>query len=293
MAIGGPARYFVVVKTEAELAAAIQTAKKFKLPWFIVGEGSNLIADDRGYKGVVIKCQISNLKRQNDKIIIGAGYSLLNFIYKANKWGLAGLERMAGRPGTVGGAIYGCAGAYGQEIKDRLVSVRFYNCKQFKTISAAECRFGYRTSIFKKHKEWVITEAEFKLAKGKAGQLSKISRDIIKLRAVKYKPGLKCPGSFFKNLKLADMSEKAAARLTVQTEDSAIKFGKLPSGYLLERVGAKGMREGGVAVAKHHANLIYNTGRGTALDVKKLSTRLKGLVKKKFGIIIDEEVQYL
>ena len=293
MAIGGPAKFFATVKTEKDLLEALRFAKKNKLPWTIVGTGSNLIVDDKGYKGVIIQNQISSFQRNSLNIKVGAGYSLLSFIYKANKLGLEGLERMAGIPGTIGGAIYGCAGAYGQEIKDHLVSVRFFNGKQFKTVSAAQCGFGYRTSIFKKHKNWIITDAEFKLAKGSASQLNKISRDIIKLREVKYKPGLKCPGSFFKNLKLSDMPEKTVASLTKKIETDAVKFGKLPSGYLLERVGAKGIRLGGVAVATHHANLIYNTGRGSASEVKKLSTRLKALVKKKFGIIIDEEVQYL
>lgn len=286
MAIGGPASFFATVESERELMQALGFAKKNKLPRYVVGEGSNLIVNDKGYNGVIIQNQIKGIEQKGLNITVGAGYSLLRFIHEVNKCGLAGMERMAGIPGTVGGAIYGCAGAYGQEIKDCLVGVRFIDGKQSRSLTGVQCRFGYRTSIFKKRKNWVIVEAEFKLHKGYPKTLQKISRGTIKTRAVKYKPGLKCPGSFFKNLIALEIKVPPALR-------EKVVYGKLPSGVLLEETGAKGMRQGAIRVASHHANLIYNPGGGKASDVKILSTRLKALVKKKFGIIIDEEVQYL
>ncbi|OGE79237.1 MAG: UDP-N-acetylenolpyruvoylglucosamine reductase [Candidatus Doudnabacteria bacterium RIFCSPHIGHO2_01_FULL_46_14] len=286
ISIGGAAKYFVVIKKENELVAAIQSAKKFKLPWYVVGEGSNLIVSDTGYQGVIIQNQIKDFEQKGLNTFVGSGYSLLRFVLEADKLGMAGMERMAGIPGTVGGAIYGCAGAYGQEIKDHLVSVRFFDGKEFRNLTKHQCRFRYRSSIFKKHKNWVIVGVEFELEKGNARQLLKISHDIIKLRAIKYKSGLKCPGSFFKNLIAAEIKVPAVLK-------DQIVYGKLPAGVLLEQIGAKGMHEGNIRVADHHANLIYNPGNGLCSDVRKLSTRLKTLVKKRFGIIIDEEVQYL
>ena len=286
MAIGGPASYFVTAKTERDLEQALEFARKSRLPWYVVGEGSNLIVSDKGYRGVIIQCQILNVKFQKNIVTVGAGYNLLKLIWQLDKLGVAGMERMAGVPGTVGGATYGCAGAYGQEIKDHLVSVRFWDGRRFRDLSRRQCQFSYRFSVFKKHKNWIIVSAAFRLPQGNPKELLKISRDTIKLRAKKYWPGLKCPGSFFKNLLVSDI--KVPRELS-----DLVVYRKLPAGVLLERVRAKGMRQGNIQVAGHHANLIYNPGGGTAADVKKLARKLQTLVKKKFGIIIDEEVQYL
>src|SRR3989344_3364957 len=285
LAIGGPAKYFVVVKTEAELLAAILAAQSARLPWTVVGEGSNLVVNDKGYRGMLIQCQISKVKFQNGTVTVGAGRNLLKLIWELDKLGLAGMERMAGIPGTVGGAIYGCAGAYGQEIKDHLASVRFFDGRRFRTFKNKQISFGYRTSVFKKHKDWIITEVTFKFTKASSRALLKISSDTIKLREKKYRPGLKCPGSFFKNLIAAEIRVPSSLK-------NQIVYGKLPAGVLFEKVGAKGMRQGRIRVADHNANLIYNPDGGKASDVKKLAGKLKALVKKQFGIIIDEEVQY-
>ncbi|OGE84201.1 MAG: UDP-N-acetylenolpyruvoylglucosamine reductase, partial [Candidatus Doudnabacteria bacterium RIFCSPHIGHO2_01_FULL_49_9] len=267
MAVGGPAKFFVVAKSEKDLLSALQIAKIKRLPWYVVGEGSNLIPSDSGFAGVIIQIQYSIFHIQGNVVTVGAGYNLLKFINQLNRRGLAGFEKMAGIPGSVGGAIYGSAGAYGQELKDRLVTVRIYDGRGFRTLAEGQWRFGYRGSIFKQRKDWIITEATFRLEKGDAKKLAKISRDTIKRRAIKYPPGLKCSGSYFKNLLVRDIQVPAELK-------TAVMFGKLPVGVLLERVGAKGMRQGGMAVASHHANLLYNAGRGRASDLKKLSTRL-------------------
>lgn len=300
MAIGGPARFFVVVETENELAAVIQSAKAAKLRWVVVGDGSNLIAADKGCKGVVIQNRIqqfnlssSSSLRQGRRVMLGAGNNLLKTIFILDRLGLAGMEKMAGIPGTVGGALYGCAGAYGQEIKDHIKRVRIFDGKQMRWITKAQCKFEYRGSIFKKKKNWIIVAAEFAF-RHRAKGLSGVSNGIIRLRAKKYPPGLRCPGSFFKNIKIADLRPAHTRRKFLSlTGHERITYGKVPVGKLLEEVGAKGMRRGRIAVAAHHANLIFNPGRGTARDVKRLAHRLQGLVKKKFGITIQEEVQFL
>jgi len=160
-------------------------------------------------------------------------------------------------------------------------------------LTSAECRFGYRTSIFKKHKDWIILEATFKLDHNDRGVLQEISQDIVKKRAIKYPPGLRCPGSFFKNIKLSDLPAPERQSLLRKIPKERVTYGKVATGYLLQQSGAKGLREGRVAVAGHHGNLIYNPGGGTARDVKKLAERLRKLVKNKFHVTIEEEVQYL
>lgn len=287
MTMGGAARFFMLAASEKDLTSAVEFAKNRKLPWYVVGEGSNLIVSDKAYKGVIIRNKIEKFERKGRQVRVGAGNNLLKLIFKLDRLDLMGLEKMAGIPGTVGGAIYGSAGAYGQEIKGRLISVRIWDGKKFRNLSKKQCKFGYRESIFKKNKNWVITEAVLQLEKGRARDLLKQSRKIIKLREKKYIPGLKCPGSFFKNLIFSEIKPKIAIPV------EKILYGKVPAGYLLEEVGARGMREGSILVANHHGNLIYNPNGGRASDVIKLAGRLKNLVKRKFGIRIEEEVQYL
>lgn len=296
MGIGGPAKYFVVVKSEAELIEALKFAKGKRLNWHVVGEGSNVIAADRGFSGLVIQNRIQRFDlggRGRAVVTVGAGNNLLTLINKLNRFGLGGMERLAGIPGTLGGAIYGCAGAYGQEIRDNLTRAWYFNGKSIKVLNNKQIKFGYRTSIFKKHKNWVILGAEFRLKRKDSHKLEMKSGEIIKLRALKYKPGLKCPGSFFKNIKLADLTAETRNKLIKLMPSNKIAHGKIPAGYLLEQIGAKGMRMGSIRAAKHHGNLIYNPNGGKAADVKKLAKRLKALVKNKFGITIEEEVQYL
>lgn len=293
MNIGGPARYFVAVTNNEELKGAVSRAKKEGWRWYLVGEGSNIIPPDEGFGGLIIQMAFDELSVDDEHVTVGAGHNLLALVHALNQQGLAGMERMAGIPGSVGGAIYGNAGAYGQEIKDTIQSATFFDGDSTKTLSAKEAEMGYRTSIFKKHKEWVITEATFSFSKGAPEELEKISAETIKTREEKYKPGLKCPGSFFKNIVLANMPESEQAALIKKVPEDKIMYGKIPSGYLLEEVGAKGMHEGGIAVATFHGNLIYNTGDGTAEDIKKLATTLKERVQEKFDITLEEEVQYL
>ncbi len=294
MRMGGPARYFVSVRSEPELAEAVKKARDWKLPSYVVGEGSNLIVSDRGYPGVVISNRIEKFARKATVVTVGAGNNLLKLIFKLDKLGWAGLEKMAGIPGTVGGAVYGSAGAYGSEIKSLIVRVRYFDGHKFRNLSRKQCRFGYRDSVFKRNKNWTITEVVLQVTKGDRERLLETSKDIIKLRAKKYPPGMRCPGSFFKNIKLADLRPAGKRKAFVRRlAADDVMYGKVPAGRLLDRVGARGMKQGQILVAAHHANLIYNPGRGRAADVQRLAKKLKKLVKNRFGVTIEEEVQYL
>lgn len=119
-------------------------------------------------------------------------------------------------------------------------------------------------------------------------ELEAKSREIIQMREKKYKPGIRCPGSFFKNVLVKDVSKKSLALV----DASKIIDGKIPAGWLLEQVGAKRMREGGVYIADFHGNLLVNDGKGTEKDVRKLARKLKEMVKAKFGIELEEEIRY-
>lgn len=292
--IGGEVKYFLELRTLQELKKSSQITNQSKIDWYVMGEGSNIVASDAGFAGLIIKIRIQKLLRQGNLVTVGAGNNLLDFIWQLDKLGLQGLEKMAGIPGSVGGAIYGNAGAYGQEINHKLIKVKIFDSQitKFRWLSKAQCQFKYRDSIFKKKKNWIICQAQFLLEKGDS-TLEKISKEIIKLRQKKYRPGLLCPGSFFKNIVLKDLKLELAQQLSKMVAPEKIKYGKLPAGHLLEEVGAKGKQIGGIRVADHHGNLFYNTGKGSASDIRQLSVLLKAEVKEKFGIELEEEIQYL
>ena len=294
MRVGGPAKYFINVKKEKNLIKAAKWADKNKIKRYIIGEGSNLIPNDKGFNGLIIKNEIKNFKRNGSRIYAGAGNNLLAFIYRLNRLGLAGMEKMAGIPGTIGGAIYGSAGAYGQEIKDCLIRVKIFDGRKLGWLSKKQCQFSYRESIFKKKMEWAIVGAEFKFKKGGPKKLQKTSKETIKLREKKYWPGLLCPGSFFKNIVVKNIKPvKLREKFLKKIDKDKVMYGKVPAGYVLELVGAKEMKCGNIKVAKHHGNLIYNSGEGKTSDIEKLAKVLKMKVKKRFGIELEEEIQYL
>lgn len=293
VAISSRTRYFVVVKSERNLRGAILWANERALPIYVSGEGTNLVPLDQSYPGLFISNQIKKFKRKKNLVTLGAGENLFASIKKIIDLGLSGMEKMAGIPGTIGGAIYGCAGAYGQEVRDCLQSVKIFDGKKFRLLKITKGTFGYRNSIFKKNKTWIIVDATFKFKIGERGELKKIASKIVKMRRKKYPPALKCPGSYFKNIKISELPSRVRAKLLRKIPHEKIIAGKIPVGYLLEKVGAKGMRRGGFCVAKNHGNLIYNTGKGKYRDLRILVRRLKKLVKTRFGITIEEEVQYL
>lgn len=297
MAIGGPVRYFLQAHSEAELAQAIRIARGGGIDWCVMGDGSNIVASDAGYDGLVIQNRIHAFAAFDTSLTVGAGDHLNEVVLQADRLGLAGIEKMAGIPGTIGGAVYGCAGAYGQEIRDHICEVRFYNAiaDRFEGLSSDECLFGYRDSIFKRHKEWVITQVVLDLAGGDPEALLKSSQELIQQRTRKFSLDLKCPGCYFKNIRLDYIEPETTRQAFLSRIDPAqVTYGKVAAGYLLEVIGAKGTRVGGVEVSRHHGNLIVNVdGEASAADLLALVAQLKDRVRQRFGVELQEEVQYL
>lgn len=297
MAIGGPARFFLQAHTEADLAAAIRIARACQLYWCVIGDGSNLVAADAGYPGLIIQNRIHAFAAIDTSLTVGAGDHLSEVVLQADRIGLAGLEKMAGIPGTIGGAIYGCAGAYGQEMRDHICEVRYYNAStdRFNHLSVSECQFGYRDSAFKHHKDWTVSQVVLDLAPGDPQHLLNTSQDLIQSRQRKFSLDLKCPGCYFKNIRLDQLDpQNLLPTFLSRIDSSQITYGKVAAGYLLEAVGAKGTRVGGVEVSHHHGNLIVNThGTASAADLLALVAQLKDRVRQRFGVDLQEEVQYL
>jgi UDP-N-acetylmuramate dehydrogenase len=287
--IGGPASVLVDACSEAALAAAIELLCKSKTPHALIGGGTNLVADDSGFEGVVLRYTANRIDIDGPMVRTAAGASLQDLVDATIAAGLEGLHTMTGIPGWVGGAIYGNAGAYGHSIHEFVESVRFFDGSSVREIANAACEFRYRESIFKRHKDWVVLEITVRLPPGDLAGLRATADGILKIRNEKYPPTMQCAGSIFKNLILAELPETVRAQVPLKV----IREGKVPSAYFLELAGAKGMVCGGVRVADYHANLIYNAGGGTSQQVRQLIDTLKRRVMEICGLQLEEEVQYV
>jgi len=287
--IGGPADVYAETDSVESFVAALEVARSSGLNYVVIGDGTNLIVSDAGFRGIVLRFKAQRILEAGMRVMADAGASLQNLVDFTIGRGLKGIETMTGIPGSVGAAIYGNAGAYGHSISERLIEVRFFDGRQVRLLSNEECEFHYRESIFKRHKDWIIFSAELLFEPADAAQLRKTADDILKLRNEKYPVTMKCAGSIFKNLLLAELPETVARQVPAQVT----REGKVPSAYFLEQVGAKGMRLGDIHVAAYHANLIYNAGQGTAQDLAALIQELKARVRERFGIELEEEVQYV
>lgn len=286
--IGGPAKYFIEAKNVDALTKAVLECNKSKIKYFVLGKGSNILASDDGFDGLLIVNKLVYVKENKGKFTVGAGVTLLDFINNVVGKGYSGMEKMSGIPGTVGGAVYGNAGAYGQWISEHLLKVIAFDGKRKRVFSKEECKFGYRDSIFKTNKN-IIIEVVFEFERGEKEFLKKISLDTIQLRAQKFFPGVKCPGSYFKNILASDLKPAVLK----QIPEDKITFGKIAAGYLMESVGAKGVQKGNIKIADNHGNLVINLGNGTAKEFLELTSLYATKVKKKFGIELEPEVQML
>jgi UDP-N-acetylmuramate dehydrogenase len=283
--IGGPARMLANISSVEALAETLRLARDSGTPHTVIGGGTNLIVDDAGFPGVVIRYVRKDIEIEGDRVRVEAGAMLQDLVDQTIDAGLRGLETMTGIPGWVGGAIYGNAGAYGRSIQECVETVRYFDGSKICELTVNQAEFKYRSSIFKSCKSWIVLDATLKLTPADPAELRTTAEGILKIRNEKYPPTMKCAGSIFKNLMLADLPPG------VMIPDRVIREGKVPSAYFLEAVGAKGLSIGGLRVADYHANLIYNEGGGTARDLWHLVETLKIGVWEKFGIRLEEEVQ--
>jgi UDP-N-acetylmuramate dehydrogenase len=287
--IGGPARLLVDAASEEALAAAIATLRETGIPHALIGGGTNLVASDDGFPGAVLRYTANRIEVQGGMVTVQAGASLQDVVDLTIQTALRGLETMAGIPGWVGGAVYGNAGAYGHSMDERIAWVRFFDGVNFREISNLECKFQYRASVFKTRKDWVVVGAGLSLEHADADELRATADRILDIRNQKYPPDMRCAGSIFKNLILRDLPPG----LRPAIPESVIREGKVPSAYFLEQVGAKGMTNDSIRVADYHANLIYNSGSGTARSVREMIETLRLRVRQNYGLVLEEEVQYL
>lgn len=288
--IGGPAEYFVAATTVSELVEALEYASENELPVFVLAGGSNLLIADQGVRGLVIAMENKSARVHGEEILADAGASLLEVVELASEHGLEGMERLAGIPGSLGGAIRGNAGAFGMEIGQVVRSVKVYDQKEerVREYSRKECSFSYRNSHFKAHPELIILSATLTLKRGNSAELKTINVETIAKREAKHSQSARCAGSFFMN---PVVTNRALHEEFQKDTGMPSKDGKLPAGWLIDHVGLRGKTIGGAQVSPQHPNYFVNTGTATAENVIMLASLVKQRVRTELGIELREEVQ--
>jgi len=265
--IGGPADYFCIPTNTDELREALQFAKERKLRLAIMGAGTNLLALDNGFRGLVIKLYggLNWIKIHRPKAQVGAGVALAKLLFALAKKGLGGIEFLAGIPGSIGGAVYMNAGAWGKGIGDFVEEVRAVDrTGKERIFNQSQLGFGYRKSKLQ-NSQWIITDIVLKLRRKQRKLISKKIKEYLKLRRDKQPLGTPNCGSVFKNPK-GDFA-----------------------GRIIEKAGCKGMRFGDAQISSKHANFILNLGEAKAKDVIKLMTYIQKAVKME----LEPEVKIL
>ena len=271
--IGGEADFFYVARKPEDLIKTVQITKELEILFFVLGKGSNLLVSDSGFKGLVIENKCHKIFLNDKKITCQSGALLDDLISLSCENSLSGLEFAAGIPGTVGGAVYGNAGAWGKTVGDLLSEAVILNSQgRIEKVSKEYFEFGYRTSKLKETKD-ILLSATFELEKEEKEKIKEEVKKNLEERRKRLPQKEKSAGCFFKNI--VDHGKKISA------------------GFLLEQVDAKKIKEGDAAVFKKHANILINLGDAKAEDVRKLASLLKRKVKEKFDINLEEEVVYL
>ncbi|MBI4446629.1 MAG: UDP-N-acetylmuramate dehydrogenase [Acidobacteria bacterium] len=285
LGVGGPSRWFTRVANQSQLEEALDFARRQSGPVLFMGEGSNVLFPDEGFSGLVIQNGVLGIDRSGLEVIVGGGENLCELIRWLNSHRLQGMEKMYGIPGSVAGAVVGNAGAYGQEISDCVVEASLFCASGMVRLDASQLGFHYRHSLLKENRDWFLLNCTLRLKRG-GDDLQEISNEILNKRFEKYPPGLKCPGSYFKNVIAAELPPEVLRRIP----SDFIQFGKIPAGKLLEAVGALGARRGDAQVAPYHGNLIINCGHASSRDVRLLAEKYAERVWQRFRIRLEPEI---
>lgn len=269
--IGGPADYYLCPHSTEELQKILQICRENKLEFFILGNGSNLLVSDKGYRGAVIQLwkNFSDIETEDNTITVKAGALLSKVAAEALEESLTGMEFASGIPGTMGGAVMMNAGAYGGEMKDIIKEVTVLTREgELLTLSKEEMNFGYRTSVVKE-KGYVVISAELQLRKGDREEIRKVMDELKERRVTKQPLDMPSAGSTFKR----------------------------PEGYfagkLIMDAGLRGFSVGGAQISEKHCGFVVNKGDATAADVLGLIGEVQKRVQEKFGVALEPEVKFL
>ena len=296
--IGGRASYFFEAKNIEEIKSALGKWRAIGngKPIFIFGGGTNLLINDDGFDGLVLKIFDGGLTAEGEKIRAGAGIQMSELLNYSITRSLSGLEWAGGLPGTVGGAVRGNAGAFSGETKDNILEVISLDIsgKNPKLVkrSAGQCQFGYRNSVYKINDgREIILEAVFGLKKGDGKIIAEKIGEKIAYRISRQPLEYPNIGSIFKNVDLRLVPPRYRKKWANIVKSDP--FPVLPTAHIISEAGLKGVSCGGAMISPKHPNFIVNVLDASSEDVKKLIKLVKGEVKRKFEVILEEEVIYL
>lgn len=267
---GGPAAYVVAADGSQTLAAILDVASGYHLPWFVLGLGSNLLVADNGWRGVVIRLtgNLRECRRRGDGLECGAGASLPRVARLAWEEGLTGLEPLEGVPGTLGGAVAMNAGAFGMSIGDKVEWVEVALPGKVSRLDADQLGFAYRSCRLPAGA--VVSRAALRLSPGDRDAIRRSMKVYLSRRETSQPRGVRTFGSIFRN-----------------------PGGEAGAGELLDRAGCKQLSCGAAAVSGTHANFIVNSGGATAADIITLMDACRHRVHQRFGIVLEPEVRFL
>lgn len=270
--IGGPAKAVVLVSNEKELSDVLSLLAGTETEHFLIGNGSNLLVSDKGYNGIVIKLagNFEGISRDGDTVTVGSAMLLSRTSAFAQKEALSGFEFASGIPGTIGGAIFMNAGAYGGEMKDIVTAVRLMSPDGAKTaeVPAEEMDFGYRHSALEEN-GWIATEVKLKLEPGDPEEIKARVMELAKKRNDKQPVTFPSAGSTFKR----PATGYAAA--------------------MIEEAGLKGVSVGDAEVSTKHSGFVINKGNATCADVMELMRIVIDRVHENTGVTLEPEVRFL
>ena len=269
--IGGPADYFLMPDKDTDVGRIVKICKESAIPYFILGNGSNLLVGDGGYRGAVIQIykNMSAVTVEGTEITVQAGALLSSVAAAAKNAALTGFEFAGGIPGTMGGAVVMNAGAYGGEMKDVLTEVTVMDEEgEIVTLPADKLELGYRTSIIKTA-GYIVLGAKLQLKEGNPEVIRETMKDLTIRRTTKQPLEYPSAGSTFKR----------------------------PAGYFAGKLimdsGLAGYQVGGAQVSEKHCGFVINAGGATARDVRTLMDNVRDIVYKKYGVTLEPEVKFL
>lgn len=289
--IGGVARYMTEARKDEDIREAIQWAKDKGMRLVVLAGGSNVLVPDEGLDALVIRL-VGNLYSASGGVVDAwAGTNLLVLMRALGAQGYGGWEKLAGIPGTIGGAVRGNAGAFGPEIKDFVTTVRALNVKtgEVRDFSNTECDFSYRHSFFKDHPEWVVMRATLALQEIDSAASTKGIEETIAERERRHLQNVQAAGSFFMN----PVAPQNIIELFEKEKCVKSREGRVPAGWLIEKAGMKGKKVGDAQASLQHPNYIVNTGKATSHDVRNLAQLIKLEVFNQFEVELKEEAMIL
>lgn len=284
--IGGPADLFVKVGETNKLIELLNFLRAEGVEFLVLGGGSNLLVNDEGWQGVVVKIETKKISAQENVIEAEAGVLLGQVVSLAAKNNLSGLEWAVGIPGTVGGAVRGNAGAMGKECSNNIDRVEVWQDGEIKILSVQDCQFAYRQSLFKFNNA-VVLRVWYKLTPGNKTEIMAMMQECLKHRTGRF-PTLPSAGSFFKNVDIANWPGDTAVLPPLFVERK-----KVPVGWLVDQVGMRGFSVGGAKVSEEHGNFVVNAGGATQAEILKVIETVREKVYNKFKVDLEPEVEII